>query len=96
MNYLPLGSVISLKNLDEKILIIGVNQVSLDEKEKIYDYCGCVHPYGFINNNSLLLFNNDQVDKVYHTGYEDEDLKDYYEDLVWLKSNKKEKDNNEK
>ena len=82
---LPLGSVVSLKDSTQKLLIIGVCQQSLENNKK-YDYCGCLHPYGYLNSNDIFLFNKEKIDKIYFKGYIDEQTIDFYEDLVWQKS----------
>ena len=90
-NLLPLGSIVKLNGVDDKIMIIGVNQIDKD-KEK-YDYCGCVHPYGFVNSNNLLVFNNSDIIETIFEGYFDEESKDFYEDLMWLNKKNKEENN---
>lgn len=90
--YLPIGSLVSLKEGTRKLLIIGVNQIS-SENGKHYDYCACLYPYGYLNSNELFLFNSDKIDVLYHTGFSDKELEDYYEDIIWLKNRKG--DNNE-
>ena len=87
-NLLPLGSIVKINGLDDKIMIIGVNQITKN-KEK-YNYRGCVHPYGYINSNNLLLFNNSDIIEIVFKGYFDEESKDFYEDLQWLNNKNKE------
>lgn len=91
--FLPYGSMVSLKGGTRKILIIGICLKSLND-DKVYDYCGCAHPYGFLNSDNVFLFNHDQIDKVYFKGYIDEELNDYYDDMLW-KQKKESEQNNE-
>ena len=83
MNYLPIGSVVTLKNSYERLIIIGVNQKSKENGEK-YDYAACLYPYGYLDGNELFLFNNEKIKKVHFKGFFDDEMKDYYEDIEWV------------
>ena len=83
---LPLGSIVSLKNGNGKLMIIGLFQKS-ESDNKVYDYCALLHPYGYLNSNDIFLFNRDKIDKIYFNGYYDQETVDYYDDVVW--ANKK-------
>ena len=47
--YLPIGSVVILKNGRKRLMITGYAQVDLEKKDKIYDYCSCLYPEGVID-----------------------------------------------
>lgn len=81
-DFLPLGSVVSLKNGEKKLFIIGINQKAI-KNDKVYDYCACLHPYGYLNSEDIFLFDRDKIDKIYFKGFFDEETKEYYEDIVW-------------
>ena len=66
-------------------MLIGIRQIADGEK---YDYSGCVHPYGYIGADKILLFNADQIEKVIFKGYYDDDAKEHYEDVIWARQNK--------
>ena len=87
---LPFGTVVSLKNSNKKLCIIGVNQIPVNSN-KMYDYCACLHPYGYLNPEDIFLFNKEKIEKIYFYGYYDEQLKDFYEDLEWYKNKGDEK-----
>ncbi len=38
-----------------------------------WDYIGCLYPEGNINEEYMYLFNHDQIDKVFHMGFEDDE-----------------------
>ncbi len=86
MELLALGSIVELKNMKDKVLIIGVNQMSGKEK---YDYIGCTHPYGYMSVDELLVFNKDAIKNVIFNGYFDDESKEFYEDIEWLKEREK-------
>ena len=72
--YLPIGSVVLLKNGRKKIMIYGRKQMHVETGEE-WDYLACLYPEGNINEEFMYLFNHDQIDKVYYLGYEDEEEK---------------------
>lgn len=69
---LPIGTVVLLKNSTKKVMIIGVCQKEI-ESDLIWDYTGCVYPEGYMGPDKTFLFNNDQIDKVFAVGYQDEE-----------------------
>ena len=77
--YLPIGSVVLLKNGRKKIMIYGRKQMHVETGEE-WDYLACLYPEGNINEEFMYLFNNDQIDKVYYLGYEDEEEKRFVEE----------------
>lgn len=70
---LPIGTVVLLKESTKRIMIIGVCQRSVGEEEKIWDYCGCFYPEGYIGADKVFLFNNDQIETIFALGYQDEE-----------------------
>lgn len=65
-SYLPVGSVISIKNRKGKFVIVGLN-VMHDNKN--YDYMCIAYPYGVLLGLNLeLYFNDDDVDILYFVG----------------------------
>ncbi len=71
---LPIGTVVLLKNSTKKIMIIGVLQKQIKEgDEVIWDYSACLYPEGYMGPDKTFLFNNDQIEKIYSYGYQDEE-----------------------
>lgn len=71
-NYLPLGSVVLLKNGQKKLMICG--RIQTDVATNIsYDYSGCFYPEGLIKSTEVFLFNNENIDNVFFIGYQDEE-----------------------
>ena len=75
--YLPIGSVVLLKGGKKRIMITGYVTIDMEKKDKIYDYCGCIFPSGIIYTNQTLMFNHDEIVKIYAIGYQDEEQKEY-------------------
>ena len=67
---LPIGSVVTLKNSEEQdVMIAGYCVRKADETEKLFDYCGCLHPVGMLGPQNTLLFNHGQIRKIKAVGY---------------------------
>lgn len=67
---LPVGSVVLLREGNHRLMIIGYCQKLLSQPDRVFDYVGCLFPEGFISAEKNYLFNRDQIDKVYHVGYQ--------------------------
>ncbi len=79
--FLPIGTVVLLKDATKKLMITGFCTVPEDGKNKMYDYCACMYPEGIISSNQVALFNHDQIEKVYYMGFENEEEKTFKERL---------------
>lgn len=82
--FLPVGSVVLLKEGKKRLVITGFCCSDREENSKIYDYCGCLYPEGFISSDSNLLFNHEQISKIYYLGLVDEEEKKFKDKLVQL------------
>ncbi|WP_304580917.1 DUF4176 domain-containing protein [Dubosiella newyorkensis] len=69
---LPLGSVVTLKNGDKKIMIIGRFQRS-KESGKIYDYAAVLWPEGMIDSTKMYLFDHKDTRVLYYIGLQNEE-----------------------
>lgn len=75
--FLPIGSVVLLKNAKKRLMITGYLTVDMENMEKVYDYCGCLFPEGIINTKNTLMFNHGDIEKIYCIGYEDDEEKEF-------------------
>ena len=75
--YLPIGTVVMLKNATKRIMITGFCSVENGKSEKIWDYSGCLYPEGFLSSNQTCLFDHNQIDKVNHLGLIDDEEKEF-------------------
>ena len=81
--FLPIGTVLMLKDSDKRLMIIGfLPIVNVDNKEITYDYSGCMFPEGVIDSNKSYVFNHEQIDKIYSYGLVDGEQKAFMEYLV--------------
>jgi len=74
--YLPIGSVVLLKGAKKRIMVIGFAAQSKETGDKIFDYMGCLYPEGILSSEQNLLFDHDQIDKIFYMGYSDEEEKE--------------------
>lgn len=72
--FLPIGTVVLLKNATKRIMITGFCGIQRNANvRKTFDYCGCIYPEGYLSPESILLFDHDQIDKIYHVGLANDD-----------------------
>ena len=80
--FLPIGTVVLLKNASKRLMITGFFPVA---DEKTYDYCGCLYPEGFLSMEDVFLFNDDEVEKVCFLGLFDDETEEYEKVLLSVK-----------
>ncbi len=79
--YLPLGSVVLIKNAQKRVMITGYTVIDVEKKDKVYDYCACVYPDGVISTEQTILFDHDDIDKIYCLGFSDAEQKEFASNL---------------
>ena len=80
--YLPIGTVVLLKNATKRVMITGFASMSPETGKRIFDYSGCPYPEGFLNYNEVCVFDHQQIDKIIFKGFQDEEELDFKKDLV--------------
>jgi hypothetical protein len=80
--FLPIGSIVILKNATKKIMISGYCSMTPEHKGELFDYTGCLYPEGLLSSDQVCLFNNDQIDKVFYEGYTDDESKEFHKKLI--------------
>lgn len=73
--YLPIGSVIKLKNNNKSIMITGYYSVEYARDLEIYDYSGCAYPEGLMIKSSCCSFNQSDIKEVLFEGYKTDEYK---------------------
>lgn len=84
--YLPIGTVVMLKGGTKRVMITGFCPIANNEKDKIWDYSGCMYPEGFLSSKQTCLFNHEQIEKIYHMGLVDDEEDKFKENLNKLNS----------
>ena len=64
-SFLPVGTVVILKNATKKIMITGFCSLSREHEGKLFDYTGCIYPEGILSSDQICLFNQDQIAENY-------------------------------
>lgn len=80
--YLPIGTVVLLQNAKKRMMITGFCCKDEQRPDKTFDYSGCLYPEGIFSSDRNLLFDHDQIDKIFALGYSDEEEKEFKEKLV--------------
>lgn len=75
--YLPIGSVVMLKFGHKKLMINGYACKDLNSGDKIFDYSGCVYPEGVLSFDKAIVFDHEQIEKIFFVGYIDNDEKNF-------------------
>ena len=79
--YLPIGSVVLLKNAKKRLMITGFCAQPDNDESKIYDYSGCIYPQGIISTDAMAVFNHDDIETIYNVGYIDNEEIAFKEEL---------------
>ncbi len=69
--YLPIGSVVTVKGLNKKVMIIGYYSLEYQNSVKIYDYVGCNYPEGMLMKNNMFSFNHSDITNCDFVGFKD-------------------------
>lgn len=73
IEYLPVGSVVMVKGMIRKTVIIGRGLLTIPENDPMYfDYGGCLYPEG-LQGDAIMYFNHKDIVRVISRGYEDEE-----------------------
>lgn len=81
--FLPIGTVCILKNAKKRVMITGFAAKGKETGDKMFDYMGCLYPEGVLSSDKNLLFDHDQIDKIFYMGYVDDEQKQL---MIKLKS----------
>ena len=79
-NYLPIGSVVILREAQKKIMIYGRRQRRVTDEHE-YDYIACLYPEGNINEDYMYLFNHEDIGTVVYRGFSDAEEEAFVEKL---------------
>jgi hypothetical protein len=86
-DYLPIGSVVVLKEGEKKLMIFGILQNNEDDETEVYDYIGVPYPEGNMGEDYQYLFFHKDIDKVFFRGYEDEERAEFVQRLIEYSEN---------
>lgn len=69
-HYLPIGSVVALKDSKKRVMIYG-RQVKSRDQNKDFDYIACMYPEGYLSSGEVILFNQEDIQMIYFLGFQD-------------------------
>lgn len=75
---LPIGSVVQVKDIKKKIIIVGFKGKDISDPKRIYDYICYTYPEGFVSREYTILLDHKNIQNVCYLGYstlEDEEFK---------------------
>ena len=75
--YLPVGTVVLLRNGTKKVMINGLCTMDSNKPDKVYDYSGVLFPEGSLSSDQTLLFDHEQIVRVDHMGLVDQEEQDF-------------------
>ena len=73
---LPIGSVVALEGATRKLMIIGL-LVQDEQTKTMYDYIGEPFPEGYIDAETMFLFQHEDIDSVHFLGYINAEVQSY-------------------
>jgi len=83
--YLPIGTVVLLKEGTHKLLIVGFTSAQQDRK--VYDYIGVLFPEGVLSFDKSYLFNHEDIVEVSHLGLSNKDSRNFNEKIKFFVDN---------
>lgn len=75
--FLPIGTVVLLKGGKKRLMVCGFCAFDESNKNKVYDYTGCLFPEGIISSKQLALFDHSQIERIYYLGLSDQEEKGF-------------------
>jgi hypothetical protein len=78
-NYLPIGTICKINNIDKEIMIIGY--VPIKNEKEIFDYSGCLYPEGVLSPEGIIAFNNNDIKEILIQGADTPQYKKFNEFL---------------
>ena len=79
--FLPIGTVVMLKGGTKRLMVTGYCMLDKKNRNKMYDYSGCLYPEGMVSSDQTALFDHSQIEQVYFVGLEDDEEKSFMEKL---------------
>ena len=76
---LPIGTIVKLNNATKSLCIIGILQI--DKEEVLHDYIGVLYPEGYIDSETLFLFDHEDIAEIEFKGYAGEEYNSYMAEI---------------
>lgn len=87
-NYLPIGSVVRLYGATASLMIIGIDVNNEDESGRVtnFDYISVRYPEGYLDKDSMFLFNTADIEHVGFLGCDNDERKKFLKNIAALES----------
>ena len=72
---LPIGTIVKVKNVEQKLMIIGVLQTGKAVQGKTFDYVAVPYPEGLHDFRLNIGFDHNDIETVVFRGYENDERK---------------------
>ena len=72
-HFLPIGSVVQLKNSTACVMIAGYLPMGPSRPGYVWDYSGMRFPLGYVRDDEIYCFDQDQIEVVHSLGYQDKE-----------------------
>ena len=73
--YLPIGTVVLLKEATKSLMITGYCSSTPEDQNTVYDYVAYLFPEGSLAGENVALFNHDQIGSIVHMGLDNDEFK---------------------
>ena len=79
---LPLGTVVSIKGVDHRVMVLGYARFKEGDTSHVYDYIGCFFPEGFVGGDKTMIFDHSMIESLYYLGYNNEESAQFITKVV--------------
>ena len=69
--FLPIGTVVDLKESTASVMVAGYLPIASSDQSKVWDYSGFRFPLGYVHDDQIICFDQDQIETIYAYGYMD-------------------------
>ena len=73
IDWLPLGTIVSLDGSEQKAMIIGRVQKDINNPDVQFEYTAVLYPQGLVNPKENYMFNLSQVKRIHFLGFSNEE-----------------------
>jgi hypothetical protein len=79
-----------LKEANKRVMVIGYYPTVVDDNNEItYDYSGCLFPEGVMDSQNAMLFNHNDIDKLFYYGLMDGEQNEFMTRLMNIANEEK-------
>ena len=82
--YLPIGTVVTLKGGDKKLMIFGIVQTveNPGEAPQEFDYIGVPYPEGNLGTEYQYMFQHADIDQIFFQGFNNAERQQFIDELT--------------